>query len=78
MPYENEESLPEYDKLRLVEQKRVTDTITLTSNEDIYALFKMTPYYYKTGINDQNKIFETRLHGRKNGHFDLADKTRKP
>lgn len=30
--------------------------ITLTENEDIQNLFKMTPYYYKTGINDQKKF----------------------
>ncbi|MCQ2472035.1 MAG: methyltransferase domain-containing protein [Clostridia bacterium] len=56
VPYENEESLPEYDKLRLIEQKRVTDTITLTSNEDIYALFKMTPYYYHTNRKHKERL----------------------
>lgn len=55
-PYQNEESVPEYEKLKLTEQKRVTDTITLNSNEDIYALFKMTPYYYHTNKKHKEKL----------------------
>lgn len=55
-PYENDEVVPEYKKLKLIEQKRVTDTITLTSNEDIYSLFKMTPYYYHTNKKHKEKL----------------------
>ena len=28
----------------------------VSSNEDVNNLFKMTPYYYKTGIDDQQKL----------------------
>lgn len=56
VPYENEEIAPEYEKLKLVEQRRVTDTITLKTNEDIYALFKMTPYYYHTNRKHKEKL----------------------
>ena len=30
--------------------------ITLTSHEEIQNLFMMTPYYYKTGAADQQKL----------------------
>ena len=30
--------------------------LQMNSNETIQNLFKMTPYYYKTGIEDQQKI----------------------
>lgn len=56
VPYENEEIVPKYEKLKLVEQRRVTDTITLNSNEDIYALFKMTPYYYHTNRKHKERL----------------------
>lgn len=46
--YENEESVPDYSSLVLIEQKRITDTITLDCEQDILSLFKMTPYYYHT------------------------------
>ena len=55
-PYENEESVPDYGRLKLVEQKRVVDTIVLKSNEDIYSLFKMTPYYYHTNKKHKEKL----------------------
>ena len=35
-------------------------TITLSSNEDVQALFLMTPYYYKTGAEDQKKLSAVR------------------
>lgn len=41
---------------RLIRTQRVCKTIELSSNEDIQNLFKMTPYYYKTGVDDQRKI----------------------
>jgi len=31
-------------------------TVTIDCNEDITALFMMTPYYYKTGKTDQDKL----------------------
>lgn len=55
-PYENEETVHDCQKLTLVEQRRVTDTITLDSNKDIYNLFKMTPYYYHTNKKHKEKL----------------------
>lgn len=40
----------------LLETVPVEYTITLDSGEDIRNLFSMTPYYYKTGRSDQEKL----------------------
>lgn len=40
----------------LVSKTELKYSITLQSNEDIISLFKMTPYYYKTGKTDQEKL----------------------
>ena len=40
----------------LLERREIRRQITLDSNEDIRALFMMTPYYYKTGRADQAKL----------------------
>lgn len=47
-PYPNEEKLTPYEGFSYIEVRRVEDTVTLTSQEDIFALFQMTPYYWKT------------------------------
>lgn len=47
-PYPNEEKLTPYEGFSYVEVRHVEDAITLTSQEDIFALFQMTPYYWKT------------------------------
>ena len=47
-PYPNEEKETPYEGFRYREIRRVADTITLTCQEDIHALFQMTPYYWKT------------------------------
>lgn len=55
-PYENDEALPEAKRLRLVGRETVTGQITLKSREDIQAVFRMTPYYYRTGPADRAKL----------------------
>ncbi len=55
-PYMNEvnEEIPEgFEKIDFISTQNV---INLETNEDIINLFKMTPYYYKTGRNDQMKL----------------------
>ncbi len=47
-PYENDEKQPDAGSLVLCDTLRVRDEITLSSQEDINALFQMTPYYYHT------------------------------
>lgn len=55
-PYLNQLPEAEIEGFKLKEEIVIKDTITVSSNEDINNLFKMTPYYYKTGIDDQQKL----------------------
>jgi 23S rRNA (guanine745-N1)-methyltransferase len=55
-PYENDEKLPETEVLRLVSVHKVTDHICLSSQEDIQAVFRMTPYYFHTSESDKQKL----------------------
>ena len=47
-PYENDEQPPKADGLTPVDTLRVQTSVTLHTEEDIAALFQMTPYYYHT------------------------------
>ena len=55
-PYENDENLPETKVLRLVSVQKVSGRITLSSQEDIQAVFRMTPYYFHTSQRDKEKL----------------------
>ena len=55
-PYENDEKLPQTEVLRLVSVHKVTDEIRLNSQEDIQAVFRMTPYYFHTSETDKMKL----------------------
>lgn len=55
-PYENDEALPAAKSLRLLETEKVSARITLPSQADIQAVFRMTPYYYRTGPADRAKL----------------------
>ena len=55
-PYENDEALPKTEALRLLGTEKVSDWITLQCAEDIQAVFRMTPYYYRTGPADRAKL----------------------
>ena len=55
-PYKNDEKPPETDKLTLKEKRKFTAKIHLDTQEDIMALFRMTPYYYHTKDEDKAKI----------------------
>lgn len=54
-PYENDVPDPQLEGFKLAGSWDVLYRIQLPSNEDIMNLFRMTPYYYKTGKNDQEK-----------------------
>ena len=55
-PYYNEMPSVDIADFRCITTKQLSERIQLTDNETIQNLFKMTPYYYKTGVDDQNKI----------------------
>ncbi len=55
-PYENKPENRNIPGFSLLEERAVQYEFFLKSNEDIRNLFQMTPYYYKTGRNDQAKL----------------------
>lgn len=55
-PYKNEVKPYELEGFELVSKKRVTYEMRLESQEDINALFSMTPYYYRTGREQQERL----------------------
>lgn len=55
-PYKNDEKPPETENLTLVEKRKITAKVHLDTNDDIMALFKMTPYYYHTKDEDKAKL----------------------
>ena len=55
-PYRNEVKPYELEGFRLESRKRITYEISLDSQEDIDALFSMTPYYYRTGREQQERL----------------------
>jgi len=55
-PLRNPDPITELDGFRLLEAMPVQYEIQLHSSEDIWNLFTMTPYYYKTGRADQDKL----------------------
>lgn len=54
-PYLNPAVNTQRDGMKLNACKELKFKMKLSSNEDVVALFKMTPYYYKTSANDQLK-----------------------
>jgi 23S rRNA (guanine745-N1)-methyltransferase len=48
-PYKNEVKPYELEGFRLIGKQRIRNKIKLNSTEDIRSLFSMTPYYYRTG-----------------------------
>ena len=66
-PYKNKPEKRNDELFKLVSQKEIKYKINLTEKEDIENLFKMTPYYYKTGREEIEKLsrltdLETAVH----------------
>lgn len=55
-PYKNDEMPPDTENLILREKRKATKKVHLSSKEDIDALFRMTPYYYRTSDKDKEKL----------------------
>lgn len=56
VPYLNQVKDYELDGFELQSVEKISYEIELNSNEEIVNLFSMTPYYYKTGKNEQEKL----------------------
>lgn len=56
IPYKNEVKPYELDGFTLIGKKRIRYNISLESQDDIQALFSMTPYYYRTGREQQERL----------------------
>lgn len=54
--YENEPENPEISGFEISDITNVTYTLSLDNAQDIEALFKMTPYYYKTSREGQQRL----------------------
>lgn len=59
-PYPNEPADPSCEGFSLLETKALRYSIRLATPEEIQALFEMTPYYYKTSREDQQKAAAAR------------------
>lgn len=55
-PYPNEVRQTPYDGFSYVEIRHVEGVMGLQSQEEIHALFQMTPYYWKTPKNGAEKL----------------------
>lgn len=55
-PYRNRVKDWALDGYVLEQVQEIREVIHLPTQEDIWNLFTMTPYYYKTGVEDQDKL----------------------
>lgn len=53
----NKPERTEVDGFALWHRHELDSVLTLTDRDDIRHLFEMTPYYYKTGQTDQQRLF---------------------
>ena len=56
VPYENREEDTPYEGFEHVETRRVRYKTEIKTSEDIFALFRMTPYYWKTSAKGAEKL----------------------
>ena len=55
-PYANPPLVLQREGFRFKSGREIKYQIEISTNEDIENLFKMTPYYYKTSVADQQKL----------------------
>lgn len=56
-PYKNEIKPYELEGFELCEKNRITYKFLLDNQQDIQSLFSMTPYYYRTGKIQQERLY---------------------
>lgn len=54
-PYKNDEQPPKTENLKLISKTKVSDRVKIPQ-EDLKALFSMTPYFYRTSEKDKAKL----------------------
>ena len=59
-PYKNEVKPYELEGFEFIESQRITYTMAIKTQEDIDALFSMTPYYYRSGREQQERLSKLR------------------
>lgn len=57
-PYKNKPEIKDDELFILTKSEELKYKITLETKEDIYNLFTMTPYYYKTSKEDMEKLLK--------------------
>lgn len=55
-PYKNKPEIKNAELFELVSEKELKYEISLDNKDDIFNLFTMTPYYYKTSKTDADKL----------------------
>lgn len=56
LPYENRVQDTALPHFRLIEELDIHDRITLKTEEELWDLFTMTPYFYRTSQRDKEKL----------------------
>ena len=55
-PYKNEVKPYDLKNFKFMDKKRITYKFLLDNQNDIQSLFSMTPYYYRTGLQQQERL----------------------
>lgn len=55
VPYRNDEKAPDSEILQLVEREKVSEKVHISS-EDLFELFSMTPYFYRTSEENKSRL----------------------
>jgi 23S rRNA (guanine745-N1)-methyltransferase len=56
VPYKNEVRSYELEGFDFLEKESIRYTMHIASQEELQALFSMTPYYYRTGKKQQERL----------------------
>ncbi len=60
-PYKNEVKDYQLDGFEFLGAEKIGYTMEISENSDIFSLFSMTPYYYKTGKTEQQRLNELKF-----------------
>ena len=60
-PYKNTVEDSAIEGFKLLSEERISFSITLSSKDEIRSLFMMTPYAYRTGREERERLFSLDL-----------------